>query len=282
MTRTDAGDLARAVLGAAGVHLLALAMLALGTRDWTVLQSPRPSGVVQARVVQPSEAGRILDAQAEARRRQRREQRRAEELQAQRQREAQEQRQHERREAAAERQRRLEAQRLREQLEQRRQRQREQAQQALQEQERRLAEIREQRRAAERRRQQEQQRLQELAAAERQAETQAAPDQPAATAGTGGQADADLRARYIAAIQATVTASWLRPPSARSGLECKVRVVQLPGGEILDATITQPCNADAATQRSIINAVRRTRGLPYRGFEDVFQRELAFVFKYEG
>ena len=282
MTRTQAGDLVRAVLGAAGVHLLALALLALGSRDWSPLQSPRPSGVVQARVVQPSEAGRILDAQTEARRRQRREQRRAEQLEAQRQREAREQQQQQRREAETERQRRLEAQRLREQLAERRRRQQEQAQQELDESERRLAEIRAQREAAERRRQQEQQRLQELAEAERQAEPEAAPDEPAAAAGAEGEADADLRARYIAAIRAAVTASWLRPPSARPGLECKVRVVQIPGGEILDATITGPCSADAATQRSILNAVRRTRGLPYRGFEDVFQRELAFVFRYDG
>jgi colicin import membrane protein len=59
-------------------------------------------------------------------------------------------------------------------------------------------------------------------------------------------------------------------------------VVQIPGGEIIDASIVSPCNADAATRRSITAAVMRVGNLPYQGYEDVFERQITFVFRYEG
>jgi colicin import membrane protein len=65
-------------------------------------------------------------------------------------------------------------------------------------------------------------------------------------------------------------------------VECSVRVVQIPGGEIIDASIVSPCNADDATRRSITAAVMRVGNLPYRGYEDVFERQITFVFVYDG
>jgi colicin import membrane protein len=61
-----------------------------------------------------------------------------------------------------------------------------------------------------------------------------------------------------------------------------VRIVQIPGGEVISANIVGGCNADEVTRRSLIAAVERTGTLPYRGFEDVFQREIDFIFSYDG
>lgn len=91
-----------------------------------------------------------------------------------------------------------------------------------------------------------------------------------------------LRDEYIATIKAVVTGNWLRPPSARSGLSCKIAVQQIPGGEVIDARVVSPCNADEATRRSIVQAVMRSQPLPSRGFEKVFEARITFDFVYDG
>ncbi|MDT8320681.1 MAG: TonB C-terminal domain-containing protein, partial [Xanthomonadales bacterium] len=93
---------------------------------------------------------------------------------------------------------------------------------------------------------------------------------------------ATKRDAYEAAIQSFVTQNWLRPPTAQPGLRCTLRIVQIPGGEVISAAIAGRCNGDEATRRSILAAVERGGALPYRGFEDVFQREIEFIFIYDG
>jgi colicin import membrane protein len=102
-----------------------------------------------------------------------------------------------------------------------------------------------------------------------------------AQTGAGGQ-DNDLTARYAAAIQAAVTQNWNRPESVPSGLRCTLRIVQIPGGDVISANVTSPCNADPAARASIEQAVMRAAPLPYRGYENVFSREITFNFKYDG
>ena len=84
------------------------------------------------------------------------------------------------------------------------------------------------------------------------------------------------------AAQAQVTNNWLRPPTARPGLRCTLRIIQIPGGEVISADIAGSCNGDEATRRSLVAAVERAGSLPYRGFEEVFVREIDFVFIYDG
>jgi colicin import membrane protein len=120
----------------------------------------------------------------------------------------------------------------------------------------------------------EQQRLQREAAARRQADEEA-------RAFRAGQM-ATLSDNYQAAIQQFVTQNWLRPPTARPGLRCTLKIVQIPGGEVISTAIAGRCNGDEATRRSILAAVERGGALPYRGFEDVFEREIDFIFIYDG
>ena len=96
------------------------------------------------------------------------------------------------------------------------------------------------------------------------------------------QRRATLREEYVATIQELVRRNWLRPPTADPGVRCAVRVVQIPGGVITDQAIASPCNADPLTRESILSAVQRTEQLPYEGYEEVFEREIVFIFRYDG
>jgi colicin import membrane protein len=61
-----------------------------------------------------------------------------------------------------------------------------------------------------------------------------------------------------------------------------LRIAQIPGGEVISVTVGSPCNADQATRNSIEQAVLRATPLPYRGYEEVFQRNINFNFRYDG
>ena len=278
-----------------GVHVAMLALLLLGTWNWQAFdRSPPP---VQVRLVDTSPILEQRRAEERAREEAQQRAREAAEAEARRQAEAARQQAEQARreaeaqarreaEAAAQRQREIEARRQAQEQARREAEQRAQAEAAAREAE--LAEIRRQREAAETRRREEEQRLAELAA-RREAEAQARREAEAAERLrlSDQQAAADARAatlreEYILTIQTLVRRNWTRPPSTQAGTACTVKVVQIPGGEIIAAEVVRPCNADAATQRSIVAAVNRVGELPYRGYESVFQREIQFVFRYDG
>jgi colicin import membrane protein len=104
-------------------------------------------------------------------------------------------------------------------------------------------------------------------------------DQP--RTGMAGHDDS-LSAQYYAAIQNAVTQNWLRPDTAPPGVHCTLRIVQIPGGDVLSVDIASPCNADPQTRTSIEQAVKRAAPLPYKGYEKVFQRTINFNFTYDG
>ena len=154
-----------------------------------------------------------------------------------------------------------------------------------------LEDIRKQREAADKQRKQEAERLKQIEARRQNEAIEQRRQLEAAE--RKKQIDAEERAfragqlaterdKYVATIAAIVTQNWLRPPTAQAGLNCTVQVVQIPGGEVISSNIVGRCNGDEATRRSIIAAVERTGILPYRGFEDVFDREINFNFIYEG
>jgi len=292
----EAVEQARSLGLAVGVHLLAAVLIVLGTMDWRPFEPPQITGMTIEAVMVDTQAlierreAAIREAEQAAQREAARQQRERD-LAAQRERER-----IARERAAAE-----EAERQRQEAERRRQaqerlnelraRQERERQAELDRQQAELDKIREQRAEAERQRKLEEERMKQLAArreaeaaAQRQAEAEAALQQQlAAEAAAQRQGQlADLRGQYIGAIQAQVTNNWLRPPTARAGLRCRLSVVQIPGGEVISASIQGACNGDEATRRSIIAAVERAGTLPYRGFEDVFEREITFTFTFDG
>jgi colicin import membrane protein len=173
------------------------------------------------------------------------------------------------------------------QQEQQQAEERERLRRMQEEQARQLADIRKKREEAERRRKLEEEKLQQLADASAQAEREvpqpaAAPDRPPADRIGNNGTDESLLGRYQVAIQQAVLQNWLRPDSARPGLECRLRIIQIPGGEVIQVSVTSPCNADDLTRRSIEAAVMKAQPLPYRGYESVFQRDILFKFRYDG
>ncbi len=105
-----------------------------------------------------------------------------------------------------------------------------------------------------------------------------APKAAQARSGAGGK-DNSLLARYQAAVTSRIHQSWLRPDQTRA-VRCNLHLVQIPGGTVISATITEPCNADAQTRQSIRNAAFRASPLPYKGYEAVFARNLDVTFCY--
>lgn len=293
-------DTLRALALALLVHVAGFALLWLGSLNW---QPRRPPPVAAFTLVnaapmiermredaEAQQREQLARRQAEAAR-QALERARAEQQRLEQQRAAEQQRQQEdQRQAALELQRQRQLEREREAARQA-EVQRQAEQQRLAEEQRRLDELqrlRDQREAAERERLEQQRRLAELAeqraaeAERRQAEAEAERLRLAREQAAREARRATLRDEYVATIQELVRRNWLRPPTANPGLRCAVRVVQIPGGQIIDQAIVSPCNADEPTRRSILSAVERTEFLPYRGYEDVFEREIEFVFRYDG
>jgi colicin import membrane protein len=160
---------------------------------------------------------------------------------------------------------------------------RERLRRQAEEREKQLAEIRRQREAAERQSRMEQQRLEQLRdrqlAAAAQTDARPAPaDSGTPRAGTGGTDDS-LLGRYQLAIQQAVERNWIRPETIRPGVPCVIRIVQIPGGEVISANVDPSCPYDELGRRSVEAAVLRAQPLPYAGFESVFRRELRFTFR---
>jgi colicin import membrane protein len=152
-----------------------------------------------------------------------------------------------------------------------------------------IEDIKRQREAAEKKRKLEQEKLAQLQDLSKQKPQKAPPQkqQPAvpeadvAKTGTNGN-DTGLLAEYSAAIINVVKLNWNRPDNAQPGLRCTLKVIQLPGGDVMSAQAVAPCNADQVTRASIEEAVTKAQPLPYKGYEKVFARELTLIFFYDG
>ncbi len=89
---------------------------------------------------------------------------------------------------------------------------------------------------------------------------------------------AGLGAQWAQAIQARVQRAWIRPPSAKAGLDCLVVVTQVPGGTVVRAEV-RSCNGDDAVKQSIEAAVFRASPLPPPPDPALFERTLELRFR---
>jgi colicin import membrane protein len=79
-------------------------------------------------------------------------------------------------------------------------------------------------------------------------------------------------------IRAKIERAWIRPPSARAGIECTLFVTQVPGGEIVNVKVGD-CNGDQAVRQSIEAAAYRASPLPAPPDPALFDRNLVLTFK---
>ena len=90
--------------------------------------------------------------------------------------------------------------------------------------------------------------------------------------------DSGLLNQYMPMIQQRVMRNWNRPLSAKSGIECEVRVSQGTNGTVLSAQVGR-CNGDDAVKQSIEQAVYKASPLPLPPDQRLFERNLVFIFK---
>jgi colicin import membrane protein len=113
--------------------------------------------------------------------------------------------------------------------------------------------------------------------AEREADLQrrlaAEEEEGAAAAARAGVMD-EYRLMLVQAIER----NWIRPPSARAGLECTLNVTQAPGGSVVDVKLVA-CNGDQAVRESITTAVYKSSPLPAPRDPRAFERRLEIVFR---
>lgn len=261
--------------GALGLHAL-LALLLVGF-SWNSTQTVVPQLAIKAVMVDTKTLNQLTKAarvqpevvpQAEPQPDPAEEQRKQEEAQRQRE-QLQEREREQKRQQELEQQRALDKQK---QLDQQRKAEAEKQKQAAEKDKQRLAEIQQKQREAEAKR---------LAAAEakaqqaREAELDA---QLAAEAGRDNAVNAGLLNQYKALIQQKVMRNWIKPPTAKAGLECEVSVTQATGGTVLSVSVGR-CNGDAAVRASIEAAVQRASPLPEPPDARLFERNLLFKFK---
>jgi len=115
----------------------------------------------------------------------------------------------------------------------------------------------------------------EKARAEREAELKSslAAEEHAMAARSSG-----ALASWEAQITARIQRAWLRPPSARPGIECVLYVTQVPGGAVVNVKIGT-CNGDEAVRESIEAAAYRASPLPPPPDPSLFERNLEITFK---
>ena len=87
----------------------------------------------------------------------------------------------------------------------------------------------------------------------------------------------DLKAQYIATIQAHVERRWFKPPGTPAGARCIAFITQIPGGEVI-AVRFDTCGGGEAFRQSIENAIRNASPLPAPPQPALFDREVRLVF----
>lgn len=118
-------------------------------------------------------------------------------------------------------------------------------------------------RLAEEERQREQAELQRQVEAEQRARTSKQRDQQLAL--------------WVTQIEDKVRRNWMRPLAAPEEFTCKVRVEQLPGGQVVNARIVTSCGSPALDE-SVVRAVMRSDPLPVAPDPAIFTRDLVINF----
>jgi len=85
-------------------------------------------------------------------------------------------------------------------------------------------------------------------------------------------------ASWVGQIAARMQRAWLRPPSARQGIQCVLHITQAPGGQVLSAKV-ESCNGDQAVRESIEAAAYRASPLPPPPDPSLFERDLEVTFR---
>lgn len=84
---------------------------------------------------------------------------------------------------------------------------------------------------------------------------------------------------YKESIRQHVQRYWRQSPGMQPGMSCKVRVTQLPSGDVLDATPFSCSTPDANFQKSVVDAVLKSSPLPKPPDSALYERVIEFTFE---
>jgi len=89
-----------------------------------------------------------------------------------------------------------------------------------------------------------------------------------------------LRQTYISSIKAKVNDNWRTPARISPNAQCDLKITQTPKGMITSVEVLN-CNEDATRQfkKAAEKAVYRAEPLPPAPKEELFEREIKFMFK---
>jgi len=88
------------------------------------------------------------------------------------------------------------------------------------------------------------------------------------------------RLQYITDIRSAIEHNWIRPPGMAKGLECKLKVTQIPGGEVADVKVISS-SGNPAFDRSAVAAVYKASPLPKPRDPSMFDRNIVLIFNPE-
>lgn len=91
---------------------------------------------------------------------------------------------------------------------------------------------------------------------------------------------ASMRDQYRIAIAQKVERNWIKPPSISQGASCKVRVKQIPGGDVVSVDASA-CTGDPSYRKSVEAAVFRAAPLPQPPDSALFDQNIIFTFEPE-
>jgi len=84
-------------------------------------------------------------------------------------------------------------------------------------------------------------------------------------------------AQYQSMIASRVERAWIRPPNAQAGINCQVRITQVPGG-VVTAVQVGSCNGDDTVRHSISDAAYRASPLPAPSDPALFDPDIVVTF----
>nr|VFK37863.1 MAG: colicin import membrane protein [Candidatus Kentron sp. TC]VFK41691.1 MAG: colicin import membrane protein [Candidatus Kentron sp. TC] len=88
------------------------------------------------------------------------------------------------------------------------------------------------------------------------------------------------RMAYVVDIKSTVKRNWIRIVGATKGLKCKLKVAQIPTGEVIEVSVIES-SGNAAFDRSAVAAVFKSSPLPLPKDPSVFDRNIVLTFNPE-
>lgn len=87
---------------------------------------------------------------------------------------------------------------------------------------------------------------------------------------------------YAAALEQAIQRSMTSTTPVAASTVCRLRISQLPGGEVVSANVLSGCDDDRSLSQALELAALRATPLPYFGHELAFRSEVLIDIRLDG